>query len=437
MYDSPVPSMIVSTVFGIIGVAMVLAIILFIFDHVEPLVERVLHGVSVTQWIGGKIRNRKGGAFLRRHRRKRSSDDDHELDASAESLLSILPSASLIVDSQDDVVRANPQAYRLGVVRDDSIVEPAVLDAVRDVRKHGGRRRFDLETETPERFVQAAPSGAGIGIGAGADTDGGAKGGVRRPNWLKVTVGRVDERFVVVMIDDVSETVRFSQIRDSFIVNVSEQLLAPTQALSGLADELERDGVDPERVHEDARQVRVASAHLNHMVSDLLLLIKAQEPVVPSAANRLNVMEQLDSVASGVSDMAKADRVQLHVDGDRSLVINGEAEQIRTAVTKLVENAIAYSTSGGYVGVSAERDATGRYAVIRVIDQGKGIPKNEQGRIFERFYRGRDQDERSADGVGLGLSIVKHVALTHHGTVAVWSAPGQGSTFTLSLPLAR
>ena len=71
-----------------------------------------------------------------------------------------------------------------------------------------------------------------------------------------------------------------------------------------------------------------------------------------------------------------------------------------------------------------------------MIDHGQGMDKEDQKRIFERFYRGKNQNERTADGVGLGLAIVKHVALTHHGSVGVWSAPRQGSTFTVALPLA-
>ena len=89
------------------------------------------------------------------------------------------------------------------------------------------------------------------------------------------------------------------------------------------------------------------------------------------------------------------------------------------------------------VSVSASKDKDGDRAVIRVIDQGAGIAKKDQARIFERFYRGVEQSNRTADGVGLGLAIVKHVALTHHGSASVWSAPGQGSTFTLELPVAR
>lgn len=421
MLDSPVPSIIVSSVFGVLGLAVVLAVLLFLIDHIEPVVERLLGGASLLEWLGNRVGNR-----TKRWRRRRDADDgDAGLDASAESLLSILSSASLVVDGDDEVVRANPQAYQFGIMEDDRIVNETVLKAVREVRAHGGRRRFDLETLTPERFAMTQ-----IGEGAAAR-------GVKRPNWLKVTVGRVNERFVVVLFDDVSESVRFAQIRDSFIVNVSEQLLKPTKTLESLADRLEQTRPDPDRVRQEAHEVRTASGHLDHMVSDLLLLIKAQEPITPSAANRLNVLEQLNAAVAPLSPKAAAAGVRLRVEGDAKLVINGDRVQIRTAVAKLLENAIDYSPRGATVGVTAGLDKTGTHVVVRVIDQGRGIAKSEQSRIFERFYRGAEQDERTADGVGLGLSIVKHVALTHHGTVTVWSAPGQGSTFSLVLPLAR
>ena len=426
MSDSPLPSIAVFTVFAIIGLAVVLMVCMVLMERLEPLFERWLDGVSPAQWLADAFRR------VRKHRRRAGrraghrseDDDDDDPDEAMLSLLSILPSASLIVDSNDDVITANPQAYRLGIMEDDRIVDEQVLAAVREVRANSGRRLFDVQTTTAQRFVDLNDSRS-------EDTQ--SVRGVRRPNWLKVTVGRIDERFVVVMLDDVSESVRFGQIRDAFIVNVSEQLLVPTQALGRLADELERDDLDTARIRATACEVRSTSGHLNHMMSDLLLLIKAQEPITPSMANRINVMEQLDAVVARI----QSPDVRVVVRGDRELMVNGDAEQIRTAVTKLVENAVQYSPQGGCVSVSVERDKTGGNAVIRVIDQGKGIAKAEQSRIFERFYRGADQSTRSADGVGLGLAIVKHVALTHHGTAAVWSSPGQGSTFSLTLPLAR
>ena len=93
-------------------------------------------------------------------------------------------------------------------------------------------------------------------------------------------------------------------------------------------------------------------------------------------------------------------------------------------ITRTVSSGDSSSQEGGHASVS-------------VIDRGCGIPKAEQERVFERFYRGSEQNERTAHGIGLGLAIVKHVALTHHGNVTVWSVPGQGSTFTMSLPLAQ
>lgn len=354
------------------------------------------------------------------------NDAEDDLSDDTATLLSMLPGASIVVDEHDEVVRCNPAAYRLGVVADDAIVEQQVLDAVHKARQSGGKRQFDLTTSTPERYVADRSREDHV------DTR-----SVSRPNWLKITVGRINERFVIVIITDVSETIRFSQVRDSFITNVSEQLLGPTEALAKLADSLEAGNLDEQQVAADARQVRSSCSKLNHMVSDLLLLIRAQEPVTPSSANRLNVMEQLRATVERLEPQARQAGVQLNIKGDENLVINGEAGQIDSAVTKLVENAIGYSKEHGVVSVSASKAKDGDQAVIRVIDQGSGIAKKDQTRIFERFYRGSEQSDRTADGVGLGLAIVKHVALTHHGDVSVWSAPGQGSTFSLMLPLAQ
>lgn len=358
-----------------------------------------------------------------------SHDDDvsDDLSDDTRALLSMIPGASIVVDNHDAVVRCSPAAYQLGVVEGDAIIDSEVLKAVRQARRSGGKRQFDITTTTPERYA-----GGDRGDGGRVVTR-----SVTRPNWLKVTVARISDAFVIVLVSDVSEVVRFGHVRDSFITNVSEQLLKPTEALSRLADVLERDDFDHEQLVDDARQVRSSCNKLNHMVSDLLLLIRAQEPITPSSANRLNVRDILQPTVRRLEPEARLADVQLSLKCDDTLVVNGQADQLDSAVTKLVENAIGYSQEGGIVNVSAMATKDGEHVAIRVIDQGSGIAKQDQGRIFERFYRGSAQTDRTADGVGLGLAIVKHVALTHHGDVSVWSAPGQGSTFTLTLPLAH
>lgn len=393
-----------------------------------PLVAAIALIVAAVLFVVGLITLIVGFATHRVYVESPLADDDDNDDLSDDTatLLSMLPGASVVVDEHDEVVRCNPAAYRLGVVSDDAIAQQQVLDAIHEARKSGGKRQFDLTTDTPERYVVAQNKGDHV-----------ATQSVHRPNWLKVTVGRINEQFVIVLITDVSDVIRFAQVRDSFITNVSEQLLGPTEALAKLADSLESGNLDEQQVAADARQVRSSCSKLNHMVSDLLLLIRAQEPITPSSANRLNVMEQLRATAARLEPQAAEAGVQLNIKGDDDLVINGEADQIGGTVTKLIENAIGYSEENGVVSVSASKDKDGDRAVIRVIDQGTGIAKKDQARIFERFYRGAEQSNRTADGVGLGLAIVKHVALTHHGDVTVWSAPGQGSTFSLTLPLAQ
>lgn len=357
--------------------------------------------------------------FARSHRHVADEEADDLNDETA-ALLSMLPICPIVVDAHDEVVRCGPEAYRFGVVRDDAIVEPRVLEEVDHIRESGGKASFDLTTTT------SGPVPAG-------ERD---ERQVSRTNWLKVTVGRVGDSFVVVLLNDVSDMVRFARTRDSFIVNVSEQMLRPTLALDRVARDIREHADDAGRVRGDADEVRTMGRRMNRMVSDLMLLIRAQEPVVASSANRLSLLGQARDVVAALAPMAKAQGVRLSVTGQGDLTVNGDGDQIRAAVGKLVENAIAYSNPKGTVSVVVGPSRDGEHAVIRVVDQGCGIPKDEQDRVFERFYRGRTQNERTRDGIGLGLAVVKHVALTHHGSASVWSMPGAGSTFSLTLPLA-
>lgn len=368
--------------------------------------------------------------------------DDDTLDDATNALLSMLPLASVVVDEHDEVIRAHPSAYSLGVVRDDVIIEDSVLQAVHEVRSCGGKKQFDLTTTTAYATQRVPKAGKlstreaakQVLIGQKQVDEPAVR--VSRPNWLKVIVGKLSDKLVVVLISDVSESVRFSQIRDSFITNVSEQLLKPTQSLEQLADIVEQGGTSQQDVERNAMQLRQSCTRLEHMISDLLLLIKAQEPILPTSDNRINVMEQVRAVVESHRETAAQRNITIDMKCDESLFINGEADQIQAALAKLVENAITYSRDGSTVNIVAKANEEGTEAAVSVLDRGDGIAIGEQSRIFERFYRGDNQNEHSGDGIGLGLAIVKHVALTHHGSASVWSSPGQGSTFALVLPLA-
>jgi two-component system sensor histidine kinase SenX3 len=150
------------------------------------------------------------------------------------------------------------------------------------------------------------------------------------------------------------------------------------------------------------------------------------------------VQVRLDDVVAAAVDNSAIDAaakdITLVTRGDHDLEVFGSAEQIGAAVSNLVANAVHYSEGGSRVLVTTK--SMGDTAQISVVDQGIGIPAREIDRIFERFYRVDPARHRSTGGTGLGLSIVKHVAATHGGDVSVWSVEGQGSTFTLTLPLS-
>ena len=475
-------TIIVFVPFAIMGLALVTLVVFWLYDRIRPMFDnrfvddklsnddghgsshtsRASHGafrgVSIKSLLSICSRLRAWFRSLL-HKHNENDAEIEDLNPDTTALLAMLPEATVVVNSRDEVIRANPDAYMLGVVHDESIVDDTVREAIHEVRHAGGRKQFDLTTHTPERAMAIAhsdysdnattddadstvtaaavtPVTAATTVTAAADRSAIEVRGVARPNWLKITVGKVGD-FVVVLINDVSEAIRFAQVRDSFISNVSEQLLKPSQALEQLSDALANDVMDPEQISWYAHEVSASCGRLNHMVADLMLLIEAQEPVAPSSANRLNVMEQVRLACERLHTDADRYGITVNIGGDDSLTVNGDAGQVTAAVAKLVQNALVYSPTSGVVNVAVSRSDDGSQAVVEVVDQGVGIAKDEQSRIFERFYRGHNQTMRSRGGIGLGLAIVKHVALTHHGNVSVWSAPGSGATFTFCLPLAQ
>lgn len=402
--------------FILLAIALCVGLIVWLYDYIAPI-------MSAHKGAVGDFLER---IFTRRRSRHSDDDDDEEsedLDDATATLLSMLPASTIVVDDDDEVIRANPQAYRLGIVDDDAIVNDQIRQAIATVREQGSRIALEITTQTPQRFV--------------LDDQDDQLTGVDRPNWLKIIVGRISEQFVVVLIEDISTQVRFAQIRDDFIENVSQQLVEPVEQLSELADALEHQEQSREQIIERARQVRRSSKYVDHMVEDLLLLMKAQEPIVPSQSNIISLCEQMNIVVQELQPIAAQANITLDVRAQEDLHVHADDSQIQTAIKKLVENAMEYSPSPSTVHVVLTTSQDAQHAVIRVIDQGTGIAESEQSRIFERFFRGSNQNERAYDGVGLGLAIVKHVALTHHGSATVWSRVGQGSTFSLILPLAQ
>lgn len=433
-------SALVFVAFAALALCVLIGLFVLMSDYISGIFRWIFRKFSELVENLAKFSNLLGFSFTKRNKLLDDDSVAEDLSSDAQSVLAMLRSATIVVDSDDEVIRASSEAYTFGVVLDDAIVQPRVLEAIRFVREKGGSERFSLITSTPTRYITVKedfPVSSEDLKSSSYVLDDSKTSTVTRPNWLTVTVGCVGSGIVVVILEDTSAAQRFAQTRDDFITNVSEQLMSSTRTICNLTKVLQNEHVTEEKVKEVAKVTGKSSERLEHMLEDLLLLMRAQDPIDEDRADVVCVSDELLKVKEQVADLAVSCSVRINMKVDSSLRVRGSAEQIRVAVRKLVENALVYSRPDSVVSILASKSADCLYAVIRVVDRGVGIAIEDQPRVFERFYRSDNQNNRSDNGVGLGLAIAKHVALAHHGSITLWSRPGNGTTVSFAIPLCK
>lgn len=241
----------------------------------------------------------------------------------------------------------------------------------------------------------------------------------------------------VAVLHDLSELRRLEAVRRDFVANVSHELKTPLAAIIGLVETILDDPAMPEATRRSfLERLHRQGERLGQLVTDLLTLSRIESPDTAVERVSLNLAAILRRSVTQLQTVAQARRITLSGEiPERDVLVDGDEEFLRQAIDNLVDNAIKYTPEGGTVRAVLRVQAD--HALIEVIDTGIGITGADQERIFERFYRVDKARSRHLGGTGLGLAIVKHVALSHGGAVAVRSAPGEGSTFTLTLPLRR
>jgi two-component system sensor histidine kinase SenX3 len=235
---------------------------------------------------------------------------------------------------------------------------------------------------------------------------------------------------------------RLEDVRRDFIANVSHELKTPMGALGLLAETLQFEP-DASIARRLAERINTEAFRVNRIIEDLLDLSRIEgegSPVREPVPVALFVSEAMERIRTS----AEQHGVTIDfVEPATSIVIVGDRRQLVSAVHALLENAVVYSP-GGRVTITVERHeerlsdegvVEARVVRIAITDEGVGIPAKDLERIFERFYRVDPGRARETGGTGLGLSIVRHVAQNHGGSVVVESREGEGSTFTLELPV--
>jgi signal transduction histidine kinase len=174
---------------------------------------------------------------------------------------------------------------------------------------------------------------------------------------------------------------------------------------------------------------------MHRMVLDLLDLARLDAGTANLKSEPVDVASLLANMEEKFALQAREAGVEIRVQEGGLPLIPGDGDRLAQVLTNLVDNAIQHSQRGGAIELSARSE--GESLVIEVSDTGAGIPQEALPHIFDRFYRGDPSRQGGQDhGAGLGLAIAHEIVLAHHGTISARSVPGQGSTFTVSLPLA-
>ncbi len=325
----------------------------------------------------------------------------------AAEVLEALGTAAVVVNEINLMVQATTNAQDFGLLQDRALVEVELLNLVDWARK-------SQTSKSSESQINA--------------------GGRASKLWVQATAAPLGNGFVILTLEDRTEARRLEETRRDFVANISHELKTPIGAISLLAETLQDATDDAEAVKKFAAGLQREANRLGHIVQEIIQLSRLQSATFIADSQSVNLNDVISDAIDRTHIAADAKQMKIVADLSEQISVNGNYEQLATAVTNLIENAIIYSESAKQIGIALRE--VDQNAEIVVTDNGVGIALEDQSRIFERFYRVDPSRSRETGGTGLGLAIVKHIALNHGGEISVFSKPGLGSTFTLTMPIA-
>ena len=245
---------------------------------------------------------------------------------------------------------------------------------------------------------------------------------------LKPLLLRVDQqnRQIAAQLEELKQT---EAVRREFSANVSHELKTPLMSISGYAELMMNGMVRPENIKDFSGRIYKEANRLGNLVADIIQLSGLDEQQDSNVAmENVNLDELAEDVVSNLIEHARKKDIRMEYYG-KSVEILGVRHVLYEMLYNIADNAVRYTNPGGHIRIYVGKKGDKPYYMVE--DNGIGIPKSEQKRIFERFYRVDKSHSRQTGGTGLGLSIVKHGAMLHHAQINVDSDPGKGTKMEL------
>ncbi|MFM6962803.1 MAG: sensor histidine kinase [Micrococcales bacterium] len=322
----------------------------------------------------------------------------------ATDVLHMLGRPAVILDGVNVMLSATAEAEVFGLQAGRPLIELELLNLVDWARKAGSAETFEGALNLGTRTAKT---------------------------WVLATAAPIGDGLIALTIEDRTEARRLDETRRDFVANISHELKTPIGAIGLLAETLQGATDDPDAVKRFAASLQREASRLGQIVQDIIELSRLQSASIVEHNDEVEMLNVVTESIERTRVFAEVRRTKVVANLAPGCVLGNE-EQLTAAVTNLLENAINYSDQNSQVGV-AINSHDGVVEVV-VTDSGVGIAIDDQARIFERFYRVDPSRSRETGGTGLGLAIVKHIAQNHGGDISVFSKPGLGSTFTLTLP---
>ena len=347
----------------------------------------------------------------------------HEVEAERHRFIAVIDSISngiIALDNDLHLRYLNPAAEEMLAVHADDTLGKPFLYALRDPDLHHRLIAVRRTHRQESMAIRLEPLGRDLQA------------------LLMPLLNAGDWAFLVVLTD-LTELHRLEVVRREFVSNVSHELRTPLAALRAAVETLQGGAAhDPPAADYFYSRIIDEVERMTNLVDQLLTLSRAESPPGNTGApDRVDLGKITEITVERLRPQAERKGLILRMEpdprpgGPRPVLIIGDPEQIQRALANLVHNAIKFTDTGEVV-VTAQ--VAGDRALLSVRDTGIGVRREDQSRIFERFYK--TDRSRSSEGSGLGLAIVKHIAQAHNGEVTLNSDPGRGSTFRCSFPAA-
>ena len=338
------------------------------------------------------------------------TEQGHQLEA----VLQGMDDGVLAVDQYDNILLFNERVkallqnsgLKIGEKLDGSIVLSQLAGYLREALETDSVVRKEIKLSNPERImtVYAAP------LNAEDAKDGG-----------------------LLVLSDVTEVRKLQQLRSEFVANVTHELKTPLTSIRGFIELLKSGDRDEETRQYFYDVLDIEAERRHHLIDDMLVLSQIENAKDDVQTVPCNLNQEIETVLRRAKPIAEKNGIVLRLEAEEAFLVASSPTRLQQLFGNLVENAIKYNKPQGRVTVTLQRQRN--MVLVKVKDTGIGIPQEHLPRLFERFYRVDSSRSREIGGTGLGLSIVKHLAGLYHGDVSVESVVGEGSVFTVRLPL--